>query len=117
MTPPPPPPPAAIAGYHAHIYYEPATRPTAAAVRIGLIAHFVLRLGRWRDRPVGPHPLPMFQAAFAPERFAEIVPWLMLNRRGHTVLVHPDTGDDLADHRDYPLWLGTPLPLDLSVLD
>ena len=32
--------------------------------------------------------------------FPDIVPWLMLNRRGLTVFVHPETGDNLADHRD-----------------
>ena len=111
------PPPVRISGYHAHIYYEPATRRSAAALRTGLIARFAVRLGRWRDKPVGPHPIPMFQAAFAPAMFAEIVPWLMLNRRGHAVLVHPDTGDDLADHRDYPLWLGERLALDFDVFD
>ena len=41
----------------------------------------------------------------------------MLNRRGHAVLVHPNTGDGLADHRDYPLWLGERLALDFSVFD
>ncbi len=110
-------PPAAIVGYHAHIYYAPAARRSAAAVRTGLIARFPVRLGRWRDEPVGPHPLPMFQVAFEPALFGEIVPWLMLNRRGHAVLVHPDTGDDLADHRDRPLWLGERLALDFGVFD
>lgn len=109
------PSPAAIAGYHAHIYYEPATRRSAAALRTDLVARFVVRLGRWRDEPVGPHPAPMFQVAFAPGLFAAVVPWLMLNRRGHAILVHPETGDALADHRDHPLWLGTPLALDFSV--
>ena len=110
-------PPAAIASYHAHVYYEPATRKSAAAVRTDLIARFPVRLGRWRDKPVGPHPVPMFQVAFEPALFADFVPWLMLNRRGHSVLVHPNTGDDLGDHRDYPLWLGERLALDFSVFE
>ena len=110
-------PPAAIASYHAHVYYEPATRQSAAQVRTDLIARFDVRLGRWRDKPVGPHPVPMFQVAFETNIFAEFVPWLMLNRRGHSVLVHPNTGDDLADHRYYPLWLGERLALNFSVFD
>lgn len=56
----------------------------------------------------------MYQVAFAPSEFARIVPWLMLNRDGLTVFVHPETGDDLADHRDYPLWLGEKLELNLK---
>ncbi len=107
--------PETITGYHAHIYYDPSTRPSAAAIRTALVARFVVRLGRWRAAPVGPHPVAMFQAAFAPEHFAEIVPWLMLNRGGHSVLIHPETGDDLADHRDHPIWLGERRALDFSV--
>ena len=110
-------PAAAIASYHAHVYYDPATRQSAAAIRTALIARFVVQLGRWRDKLVGPHPQFMFQAAFEPGLFDQIVPWLMLNRRGHSVLVHPNTGDDLADHRDYPLWLGEKLALNFSVFD
>lgn len=40
----------------------------------------------------------------------------MLNRRGLTILVHPETGDDLADHSKHALWLGAVLPLDLEKL-
>lgn len=110
-------PPAAITGYHAHVYYEAATRRSAAAIRTDLIARFPIRLGRWRDAPVGPHPQAMFQAAFEPALFGEIVPWLMLNRRGHSVLVHPITGEGRADQLDYPLWLGERLALDFGGFD
>ncbi len=59
----------------------------------------------------------MFQISFAPDQFSEVVPWLMLHHGPHAVLIHPETGDDLADHRDYPLWLGTRLPLDFSLFE
>ena len=73
--------------------------------------------GRWRDEPVGPHPKPMFQIAFGTGLFSDIVPWLMLNRSGLSILVHPETGDDVPDHRDHPLWLGEKLALDISFLE
>lgn len=76
-----------------------------------------MRMGRWRDEPVGPHPKPMFQMAFGAETFKDIVPWLMLNRAGLSILVHPETGDDVPDHRDHPLWLGDKLDLDISFLE
>jgi aromatic ring-cleaving dioxygenase len=44
------------------------------------------------------------------------VPWLMLNREGLDVLVHPLTDDSVADHTQFALWLGTPLPLRIEVL-
>jgi len=35
---------------------------------------------------------------------------------GLTILVHPETGDEVADHRDHAMWMGKVLPLDLSTL-
>ena len=105
-----------VTGYHAHVYYDEASRAAAAAVREALDARFAVRLGRWRDEPVGPHPEPMYQVAFAPDQFDRIVQWLMLYRRGLTVLVHPETGHDLEDHRDRALWMGRVLDLKLDVL-
>ncbi len=106
-----------INGYHAHVYYTDAvSRASAERLRAAIEQRFDVRMGRWRDEPVGPHPRPMYQVAFDRELFAELVPWLMLNRDGLTILVHPDTGDDVPDHRDWPLWLGEVLPLDIAFL-
>ena len=58
----------------------------------------------------------MYQVAFAPAEFARLVPWLMPDRGPLDVLVHPETGDDLADHRDHAAWLGERLPLRLEAL-
>ncbi|MBX6374247.1 MAG: DOPA 4,5-dioxygenase family protein [Acetobacteraceae bacterium] len=111
-------PPEAITGYHAHVYYEPATtRERAAWLRAEVGQRFPAAvLGRWHDVPVGPHPGAMFQIAFPVALFPTLVPWLMLNRRGLTVLVHPETDDPRADHLDHALWMGAVLPLDASVL-
>ena len=105
-----------IASYHAHIYYDEATRPIAAVLRIAIEQTFAVVMGRWRDEPVGPHPQAMYQVAFEAGEFAEIVPWLMLNRQGLVVLVHPNTGDAVADHDVNPLWLGDRLPLRIDFL-
>ena len=58
----------------------------------------------------------MYQVLFAADQFARLVPWLMLNRGPLDVLVHPSTGDDLADHTAHALWLGEQLPLRLEAL-
>lgn len=110
-------PPDAITGWHAHVYYDDATREAAARLREGIAQAFPdAVLGRWHDVPVGPHPQAMYQVAFAPALFPTLAPFIALNREGLTVLVHPETGRQKADHRDHALWLGEVLPLDLSVL-
>ena len=91
-------------------------RGPGPGVREALDARFAVKLGRWRVEPVGPHPVPMYQVAFTPDQFDGIVRWLMLNRRGLTVLVHPETGHDLEDHRDRALWMGRMLDLNFDVL-
>ena len=107
---------AGISGWHAHIYYDPASRARAETLRERIGARFAARLGRWHDQPVGPHPQAMYQVAFAPAELATLIPWLALNRDGLDVLVHPETGDDVADHTDHAIWLGTRLPLDVDFL-
>ncbi len=107
----------AITGYHAHVYYDAETKEAAAALREELEARFVARFGRWHDKPVGPHPRWSYQVAFGPELFAQIVPWLALNRRGLVIFLHPETGDELADHAEHAIWMGDKLPLDLTIFE
>ena len=106
---------ATIHGYHAHIYYDEPSRQTAARLREAIEQSFTVVMGRWRDEPVGPHPQSMYQVKFEAGEFARIVPWLMLNRGGLSVLVHPNTGDDYQDHAFNALWLGDRLTLRLDV--
>ncbi len=108
--------PQQIRGYHAHVYYDPNSRDAAADLRDKIEHTFKVEMGRWREEPVGPHPQAMYQVKFAPDEFARIVPWLMLNRAGLAILVHPETGDDYIDHAANALWLGDKLTLRLEVL-
>jgi aromatic ring-cleaving dioxygenase len=109
--------PAVVEGYHAHLYYTTETRPIAERLRTAISERFPqARVGSWHDEPVGPHPTSMYQVAFAVEDFPGLVPWLMLNREGLDILVHPLTEDSVADHTQFALWLGSPLPLRVEVL-
>ena len=108
--------PGTITGYHAHVYYDAESKPRAARLREAIEARFAVTLGRWHDKPVGPHPRWSYQVAFAPEVFASLVPWLALNRDGLVLFIHPLTGDELADHDEHAIWLGDMLKLDLKAL-
>lgn len=106
-----------ITGYHAHVYYDdPDSRAFAGTLRERLDTLFEVKLGRWRDEPVGPHPTPMYQVAFAPDQFERLVPWLALNHGELSVFIHPETGDAVADHADHALWLGRQQELDIEFL-
>jgi aromatic ring-cleaving dioxygenase len=107
--------PAQSVEYHAHVYYRPETRTAADTLRHELETRFTVGLGRWHDALVGPHTRSMYQVAFAPAVFADVVPWLLLNRGPLDLLIHPETRDDLTDHRDHAMWLGEKLPLRLQV--
>jgi len=101
-----------IVSYHAHIYFQGDEQRAAALLlreRIG--KRFAVALGRVHEQPIGPHARPMYQVAFNPETFASFVPWLMLNRMGLTVLVHPNTSRARDDHLVNSLWLGEALPI------
>jgi aromatic ring-cleaving dioxygenase len=107
-----------IKHYHAHVYYDPSTRERAARLRERVAAAFPEAiLGRWHDAPVGPHPQSMYQIAFPRSMLASFVPWLMLNRNGLTILLHPETDDARADHSAHAVWFGAILPLRLDALD
>jgi DOPA 4,5-dioxygenase len=105
-----------ITGYHAHVYFDPDTEAAAAALRDGLEARFDVTLGRWHHKPVGPHTAWMYQVAFGVEQFPVVVPFLALNHGPLSILIHPMSGDAVADHFDHALWLGTPLALDAGPL-
>lgn len=101
-----------ISSFHAHIYFNPShDKQKVEALREHIAERFLVQLGAVFDRPVGPHPLPMFLVVFSVPQFATFVPWLMLNRQNLSILVHPNTDNEQADHTHHALWLGTPLTL------
>ena len=104
-----------IADWHAHVYFDADSREPARRLREAVEERFEMKMGRWHEKPVGPHPCWSYQIHFQNGVFAELVPWLALNREGLVVFIHPNSGEDLGDHRDRAIWLGAKLDLDLSI--
>jgi len=104
-------------GYHAHIYYDPATtRAAAERVCAAIGERFEVEFDGFRDEPRGPHPISNVLVVFKPDQFEHLVPWLMLNRDGLDVLLHPLTLDAVEDHSSFATWLGNPVELKLHTL-
>ncbi|MDR5857576.1 DOPA 4,5-dioxygenase family protein [Caballeronia sp. LZ062] len=103
----------AVSGWHAHVYFDAASRDAAWQFRQVIAEQFAgelergaLAIGRFHERPVGPHPLWSFQLGFGSERLTPMLEWLALNHGALDIFMHPNTGDDLRDHRDSAVWIG-----------
>jgi aromatic ring-cleaving dioxygenase len=105
-----------IRGFHAHVYFDATTRGTAARIHEALARQLGIKVGALHEQPVGPYAKGMFQVTTSPEQFATVIPWLMVNGSGLSVLVHPTTDDTVADHDTSPLWMGGALPIDVEFL-
>jgi len=110
--------PSIIESWHAHVYFDASSRDAARALRETIETELAGRMdmGRFHERPVGPHPMWSYQLAFSAASFPQVVSWLALNHGALDVFIHPNTGDELRDHRDCALWLGSSHVLNLAAL-
>jgi len=108
--------PATIQDWHAHVYFDASTRADAWSLREAISAELGERVqvGRFHEKPVGPHPMWSYQLAFGPADLSHVLGWLALNHGTLDVFVHPNTGDGLRDHRDRALWVGKSHALELA---
>ena len=106
---------AEIASYHAHVYFDQASVEQARTLCEQAAERFGVPMGRMHHAPVGPHPRWSCQLTFDAGQFEALVPWLDAHRGRLSVLVHPSTGDALADHTRHAGWLGEPVALNLSI--
>ena len=106
----------AIDGYHAHVYYDTETKPAAKRLAEQIRDKFSVKFGGFHDGPIGPHPIANLQIIFTAGELQNVVPWLMLNREGLDILIHPLTDNSVDDHSRYALWFGNPVQLRLETL-
>ncbi len=104
-----------ITDWHAHVYFDAATRDAAWALRERIEKEFDIQMGRFHEKPVGPHPMFSYQVTVRPEQIGAMISWLTLNHGEQIVFIHPNTGQDLEDHRDRAVWIGKSVPLVLDI--
>jgi len=104
--------------YHGHIYFSLDEIELARQVRENIMKALpqLTYAGQLIPIPIGPHPKPMFEIHIP----AAIINYAMATidglREGLSVLIHPVQADELEAHTNAARWLGTKLPLDLSIL-
>jgi aromatic ring-cleaving dioxygenase len=120
-----------VDGYDIHVYFDPQEAPKARSVFERFVAY--MQAEQAQTTGVGfypevfdrsPHPKPMWEVDLPPqqqlnEKLGTALAWLMLNRDGLTVLIHPNTSprnraSKIMDHSGYTAWLGEPVPINLD---
>lgn len=70
----------------------------------------------WDVPPVRPFPVAEWAYFIPPRHYSRVAMWAMKHRGDLDVLLHSNSGCEVSDHRDWPLWGGRAWPLDLSAL-
>ncbi|KAJ4414501.1 hypothetical protein N0V82_007898 [Gnomoniopsis sp. IMI 355080] len=113
-------------GFDIHIYYTQSQMDYARQLYDRIRREFPeLRIYRFWDKPVGPHPFAMFEVnLFTPAQFGAFIPWLVIWRGELSALVHPNTAveeggllseAELRNHTQRATWMGEKVPLDVSM--
>jgi len=107
-----------IQSYHAHIYFSPGPETITARALCQKAESEIgdrIQIGRFHEKPVGPHPRGSCQLLVGIEHSAEVLKWLMENRDGLTIFCHGNSGDNYLDHTALVCWLGESETLKLSI--
>ena len=104
--------------YDVHVYYKTEEeRSHALKMRTKMQSEFPwMRFYKPKDGPLGPHPVPMWEADFAEydnrHRWEDVRSFVEKERGPCSVLIHPYSYDgDYADHTRHAYWAGQKLRL------
>ena len=111
-----------IKQFNIHVYFDSRDEASLQSAK-DLHAQIALQFSQIKIfplhmKPVGPHPLPMFELHLLNILdFGALLPWLCLRRGEHSVLVRPQSGDLTRDYTTHAIWLGQPLSLIVEKLE
>ena len=102
--------------YDIHIYWRNNDeRNEALALQKVLIENNVQTFP-FLEKPIGPHPYPMFESHVTNQTLPAIESLLTVNRKTCSILIHEKTGDHVYDHTKGARFLGEPLELNIEFL-
>ena len=68
------------------------------------------------EKPIGPHPYPMFESHITTQTLPVIESLLVVNRKSCSILIHEKTDYHVYDHTKGARFLGEPLELNIELL-
>ena len=102
--------------YDIHIYWRNNDeRNEALALQKVLIENSVQTFP-FVEKPIGPHPYPMFESHVSNQTLPVIESLLVASRKNCSILIHEKTGDHVYDHTKGARFLGEPLELNIEFL-
>lgn len=103
---------------HAHVYFNLEQQDLASQLRQQLMKDLspMVQVFPLVNRPIGPHPMPMFEIHFSNNDFDTVKDYLEKHRKHLSVLIHKISGDEIWDHTEGAIFLGEKLELNLDFL-
>ena len=102
--------------YDIHVYWRNDEERNEAILLNKVLLENKVQCFAFVEKPIGPHPLPMFEAHISSERLTEISALLTNSRKECSILIHEKTGDHVYDHTKGARFLGEPLELNIEFL-
>jgi len=112
--------------FHCHVYYDKNTQADAKNLLKTIQDNFKQEIAQDKleaidvqHAPYGPHLKPNLAIHLKESALAKLLQLLTVKSGKLLALLHPDTGNEKADHSK-PFWMGVPddtLPLDKSWFD
>ena len=102
--------------YDIHIYWRNSDERVEALELQKVLIESNVQTFPFVEKPIGPHPYPMFESHVSSQTLSVIESLLVANRKTCSVLIHEKTGDHVYDHTKGARFLGEPLELNIEFL-
>ena len=102
--------------YDIHIYWRNTDERNEALELQRVLIENNIQTFPFVEKPIGPHPYPMFESHVTNQTLPAIELLLAANRKSCSILIHEKTDDLVYDHTKGARFLGEPLELNIEFL-
>ena len=102
--------------YDIHIYWRNNDERNEALALQKVLTENHVQTFPFVEKPIGPHPYPMFESHVTNQTLPIIESLLIVNRKTCSILIHEKTGDYVYDHTKGARFLGEPPELNNEFL-